>query len=135
MYAFSFRVQQGYSRYSITDGQTHREIIAGYHGLIYADQETKSVMRIIVECDSIPTDFPVQQVSVTLDYDFTKIGDREFLLPLKIRHAFASRKGPDSWNETEFRPIGSSEPNPNITFDAAEPARDKPLDKIAEWST
>jgi len=40
------------------------------------------VVRIVVEAENIPPSFPVQQVKSTLDYDFTKIGDQEFLLPL-----------------------------------------------------
>jgi len=38
--------------------------------LIFADRDTKSVMRIKIECDTIPPDFPIQQVSLNLDYDF-----------------------------------------------------------------
>jgi hypothetical protein len=128
MYVFNFRVLQGYSRYSIKDGDTRHEIIAGYHGLVYADQETKSVMRVMMEADSIPTDFPIQQVAMDLNYDLTKIGDREFLLPLKSE--LHSRRGKFlRWNETEFRAYRKFGTESNITFDAAEPTPDKPPDK------
>jgi len=54
MYVFNFKVNQAFSRYLIRDGESHRETIAGYHGLVYADKETKSVMRILLQADSIP---------------------------------------------------------------------------------
>ena len=58
MYVFNFKVNQAFSRYLIKDGESHLDVIAGYHGLVYADSETKSVMRIVVQCDSIPPELP-----------------------------------------------------------------------------
>lgn len=116
MYVFSFRVEQEYSKYSILHVESRREIISGYHGLIYADRDTKSVMRIKVECDTIPPDFPIQQVSLDLNYDMTKIGDQEFLLPLKSE--LHSRQGKYlSWNETEFRLYRKFGTESEIKFD------------------
>jgi hypothetical protein len=126
MYVFNYRVLQGFSRYSIKDGDAHKEIIAGYHGLVYADQETKSVMRVVLEADSIPPEFPIQQVSQDLNYDLAKIGNQEFLLPLKSE--LHSRRGKDlSWNETEFRIYRKFGTESSITFDAAEPIPDSEL--------
>jgi len=128
MYVFNYKVNQAFSRYEIKDGETHRNIIAGYHGLVYADAETKSVMRILFEADSIPEGFPVQQVSQDLNYDLTKIGDQEFLLPLKSE--LRSRRGKFlSWNETECRLYRKFGTETNIKFDAAEPI---PEDQLKE---
>ena len=125
MYVFNFKVNQAFSRYSIVDRSSHNEIIAGYHGLVYADSETKSVMRIVVECDSIPPDFPVQAVSLDLNYDMAKIGDQEFLLPLKSE--LRSKKGNIlSWNETEFRLYRKFGTQSNITFDADDSSQNGP---------
>ena len=125
MYVFNYRVLQGFSRYSIKDGEARREIVAGYHGLVYADAETKSVMRVVLEADSIPAEFPIQQVSQDLNYDLAKIGDQEFLLPLKSE--LHSRRGKNlSWNETEFRLYRKFGTESSITFDAGEPIPDKP---------
>jgi hypothetical protein len=102
MYVFSFKIQQEYSKYSILHGPSKREIISGYHGLIYADRDTKAVMRLKVDCDTIPVDFPIQNVGLDLNYDHIKIGEQEFLLPLKSE--LRSREGKYlSWNEVEFR--------------------------------
>jgi hypothetical protein len=102
MYVFNFRVHQSRSNYSIYADSVKRTVIAGYHGLIYADRETGMVMRIKMECDGLPLDFPIQSVDLDLNYDFTKISGREFLLPLKSE--IHSREGKFLVkNEVEFR--------------------------------
>lgn len=128
MYVFSFRVPQEYSRYNIRDEASGREIVPGYHGLIYADRQTGAVMRITMECDNIPASFPVQQASEILDYDFQKISDREFVLPLKADlHSKAGRIL--AWNEIEFRLYRKFSTESSITFDEPEPI---PADKLKE---
>ncbi len=103
MYVFSFRVEQSRSKYSIRYGRgaDERTIVAGYHGLIYADRDTHMVMRIKMECD-MPVTFPIQSVDLDLNYDFSNISGQPFLLPLKSE--LHSREGKLLVkNETEFR--------------------------------
>jgi len=82
----SYRVPLEFSKYSLEyQGDAKdpgQRVIAGYHGSIFVDTELHTVVRITVEADNIPASFPIQQAKTTLDYDFTKIGDQEFLLPL-----------------------------------------------------
>lgn len=119
MYVFNFRVRQARSAYSIEERESRRKIIAGYHGLIYADRETGMVMRIRMECDDIPADFPIQQVSLDLNYDFTKIADQEFVLPLKAD--LRSREGRFLvWNEIEFHLYRKFGTESSITFDTGD---------------
>ena len=102
MYAFNFRVSQLRSQYSIYSEAVKRTVIAGYHGLVYADRDTKMVMRIKLEVDGLPADFPIQSVDLDMNYDFTKISGQDYLLPLKSE--IRSREGRFlSKNEVEFR--------------------------------
>ena len=82
----AYRVPLESSQYSIHYGEDKKDpgqtITVGYHGSIFVDDQLHMVVRIVLEAENIPPSFPVQQVKETLDYDFTKIGDREFLLPL-----------------------------------------------------
>jgi hypothetical protein len=82
----SYRVPLETSKYSIHYSEDQKDegstVIVGYHGSIFVDNDLHMVVRIVVEAENIPPSFPVKQVKSTLDYDFTKIGDREFLLPL-----------------------------------------------------
>jgi hypothetical protein len=128
MYVFSFRVQQSHSHYSIFDGQTHRTITAGYHGLIYADRDSEMVMRFRLECDDIPSDFPVKDVRLDVNYDMVKIGDQEYVLPLKTE--IRSRDGKFlSWNEAEFHLYRKFGTETTITFDTPD---EIPADKTQE---
>ena len=80
MYVFSFRVPKS-AGYSMYHGESKREYISAYKGLVYADHDTKAVMRITMECVGIPADYPIHTVAITLDYNPTKVGDQEFVLP------------------------------------------------------
>jgi hypothetical protein len=129
MYVFTFHVKQAFSKYSIYHEDSNRIVFTGYSGLIYADRETRSIMRVRLECDSIPADFPVQQVSEVLDYDFVKIAGQEYVLPLKVE--LRSREVPHElvWNEIEFHLYRKFGADTSITFDASDPI---PEDQLRE---
>lgn len=105
-HVFAYRVTQPRSRFSITwtSGPNSKPltIVAGYSGYVYADADTGLVMRMTLKADDIPVDYPIQKVDQVLDYDFAKIGESEFLLPLKS--VVKSRSGKMlTKNELEFR--------------------------------
>lgn len=126
MYVFSFRVRQSRSQYSIEERESRRRIIAGYHGLIFADRQTGMVMRIMLQCDDIPADFPVQNVSLDLNYDFIKVSDQEFVLPL--RADLRSRDGRFMvWNQIEFHLYRKFGTESTIKFDIGDVVPDEKI--------
>ena len=115
MYVFSFHVSQLRSQYTIYSEEAKRTIIAGYHGLVYADRDNKMVMRIKLDVEDLPVDFPVQSVDLDMNYDFTKISGQEYLLPLKSE--IRSREGKFLVkNEVEFRLYNRFGAETNIQF-------------------
>jgi len=113
MHVFAYRIRQ--QRYGIRDDESKQEIHVGYHGLVYADRETKNVMRITLICDDIPADFPIHDVSLRLDYDFTAISNQQFLLP--YHSELRSREGRLLvWNETDFRAYNKYSADASISF-------------------
>ena len=128
MHVFSYRVPLEYSDFSIHSAQDEKDpgvtVIAGYHGSIFVDKELDTIMRITKEADDIPPTFPVQQASETLDYDFTKIGDNEFLLPLSVD---VRMHGGRIWskNVKEFRLYRKFSADAVIKFDAEQLPDDK----------
>jgi hypothetical protein len=86
-HVFTFRIAAENSMYRMQYSSGPRfgrtGIIAGQNGFVYVDAETNEILRIVADADSIPPDFPVQQSSTKLDYDFTEIGGRRFLLPIR----------------------------------------------------
>jgi hypothetical protein len=102
MYVLGFDVPASRSSYTIYHHGTQRKITAGMRGLIYADRDTGMVMRIKTECTEIPADYPIQKVELELNYDFIKIADNEFVLPLHSE--LRSKEGSYlAKNETDFR--------------------------------
>ncbi len=126
MAVFGFRVRQSRSKYSIYHQNSQRKIIAGYSGLVYADKETSQVMRLSLHCEDMPADFPIQEVTVQLDYEPTQIGDQSFVLPLKSE--LHSREGRFLiWNETEFVLYRKFSADATITFDTADSVPEEKL--------
>ncbi len=133
-HVFSYRVPLEYSKYSIHyQGDAKDQgltVLVAYHGSVFVDRDTNMIVRITVEAENIPPTFPVEQVKETLDYDFTKIGDREFLLPLVADvRMHASRL----WtkNVKEFRMYRKFSADATIKFDGEELAP-LPEDKTKE---
>ena len=118
-YVFAFQVPRATSDYRI-DFDHRMDIIAGYSGLLYIDQETNMVVRIKMKADDIPPSFPVQMATTQLDYDYTTIGDRQFLVPLvaevRMRHDKFLVK-----NVVEFRLYRKFTTETEIKFDTPPP--------------
>lgn len=101
MHVYRYNVDQAHSRWSVVYEKTDR-VVPAYHGFIYVDADTHAIMRITLEADDLPLGFPVRQARTRLDYDFQKIADQEFILPLKAEVYMRGNKLMYK-NETEFR--------------------------------
>ena len=118
---------RSYSKCLILDRDSGREMIAGYHGLIYADPETKMVMRIKFDADGLQN-FPINRVSLDLNYDFVDISGRPYVVPLKAElqsgaGSYASR------NEVEFRRYERFSADATIIYDVPDQI---PADQLEE---
>jgi hypothetical protein len=85
-HVFRFRIAPENSAYRLsfgTVGGFSEHTTLGQHGYVYVDQETSAVVRIAAEADSLPRDFPVRRAASLLDYGFTDVGGRQYLLPLR----------------------------------------------------
>jgi hypothetical protein len=125
VYVISF--QTGQPVYTITHDSSGRTVHARVHGQIFADRDTRMVMRLHLECDGIPPDFPIQSVTLDQDYDFQEIGGQQYMLPL--HSDVRSREGKyRAWNEVTYRSYHKYGTESSITFDTA----DQPADKLKE---
>jgi len=125
MHVYSFRVRLENSQYRITAEDVKRTVTVGYHGLIYADRDSRSVMRITMEADDIPADFPIRSASETLDYDSIAISGEKFILPLKVEMQMRDGKSAMK-NEAAFRLYNKFGADTSITFDASDAAVPEP---------
>ena len=64
-----------------TNQQMDREIMVGFKGRVYADAETKAVLRVETHTSDFPKDAEYKGIDLTLDYKAAKIDGREYVLP------------------------------------------------------
>jgi hypothetical protein len=100
------------------------EVIVGYSGLIYVDRDTEMILKITLEGRDIPPNFPIQQATNALDYEYSKIGDQTYLLPLKgemrMRHDKFLTK-----NILEFHLYKKFGADTSVTFETPEAMSDE----------
>ena len=116
-YRLTFRVPE--HLYRIEDRDSGRSVSVGYHGFVWADRETSSILKITFDCDDIPADFPVHALSLSMNYDFVEISGQKFALP--IQSDLKSRQDRYlSWNELRFANYRKFGTESTITFDTPE---------------
>jgi|SRR5579872_3440413 len=91
MHVYAYRVRSFQSRFHIESSEQSLDLVAAYHGLISIDSEKHFVHRVTLQFDDIPLSFPIQDVSLMLDYGYAQIGDMAHLLPLQFEVRY--RKG------------------------------------------
>jgi hypothetical protein len=128
MHVYAFRVPQPNSKLTVAFGNQHAT--PGYTGLIYADRDTSAIMRIVIQIDDLPPGFPVNNARQIIDYDFQKISDNEYLVPLKTSSVM--RAGRELMkNEIEFRMYNRFGAEATITF-APEPLPEEQFQEEGE---
>jgi len=78
MYVFSYRVPKS-KGYSIQEGE--QTTVVAFKGLIYADAETKAVMRIEMQGMDFPASSSYRALTLTLHYKLTRVAEQDFVLP------------------------------------------------------
>jgi len=83
---FSYAVDLAHSQYRVSHIAQGRPtaVLSAFHGLVYVDSETGVVARITQESDALPEDFPVRQMSLSLEYGDVAVGGQVYTLPLSF---------------------------------------------------
>lgn len=100
-YVFAYDVQQQFSKYHV-EADDVQSIVPAYRGLVYIDEDTKMVVKIVMTPYSMPASFPIHDITSSLDYDFETIGDQQYMLPLKSVLT-SKRDRQMTRNDIEFR--------------------------------
>jgi hypothetical protein len=123
-YVFFFRVTVFDSNFTL-EFRTRfgtEKVVTGARGFVYVDRDTHMVMRITREAESVPRDFPVQQASSFVDYGFTEVSGRPYLLPLRAGSQMQHLQL-HSRNEVEFRAYRKFTGEATISFGDAPPVK------------
>jgi hypothetical protein len=91
MHVYAYQVPVVHSDYHILVQGQSVDLVTAYHGLIFIDDRKHFVHRITLHADGIPPGFPVQDVSLMLDYEDMRIGNADYLMPLSFE--LRSRQG------------------------------------------
>ena len=100
VHELGFRVTPENSKYTISKGKG-QGVTAGMFGVIDVDSESGSVLKLGIVTTDIPANYPVQGVATELHYEFARLGEHFYVLPLKAD--LHSKEGKSLiWNEVEF---------------------------------
>ena len=112
--------------YTVKQPNSHWRIIApdkqsynpAYKGSVWIDKETHRILRIEQQSISLPQDFPFDKAETTLDYDFVKLENKSFLLPVHSENLICQRGASNcSRNELNFRNYRKFSAESDIQFD------------------
>jgi hypothetical protein len=97
---FEFEVSRAKSNFVLRHGN---EVAAvAYTGRVFIDEESGMVRRLTIQGVGLAKDFTLQSPALSLDYGMVKIGEKDYLLPL--RSSLQLRQGKVFVrNETVFR--------------------------------
>ncbi|HTS26779.1 MAG TPA: hypothetical protein VMH81_12965 [Bryobacteraceae bacterium] len=123
-HVYSFRVRPEHSRYTMAYGNSsgRHTITAGQHGFVYVDAETRQIVRIASEADSIPEDFLVRSSATSLDYGFADVGGQRYLLPLRAE-VHMTTPSLDTRNEVEFQSYQKFAADSSIRYEGPVPPK------------
>jgi len=100
VHLLGYRVKPENSQWVISKGKG-QQVTAGMFGVISVDSESGAILKIGFVATDIPASFPVQGVAIEINYEFAKIGDHYYVVPLKAD--LHSKEGKTMiWNEVEF---------------------------------
>jgi hypothetical protein len=132
-YVFAYDVEQEYSHYHVEADDDKLSIVPAFRGLVYIDEDTKMVVKIVMTPYDMPSTFPIREISSSLDYDLETIGDQQYMLPLKS--VLTSKRARQmTRNDIEFRLYRKFGTESTIKFETPDAlpedqTKEKPEDK------
>ncbi len=123
---FNFSVSRSNSQWRVA--YESKEELTGFRGLVFIEPNLHEVLKLEVNADEIPKNFPIQKSGVEMDYRMQTVGNREYLLPLRAVD-WNDTKSFSTRNEAEFRRYRKFSADSKIEFDTPAPL---PEDQIEE---
>jgi hypothetical protein len=120
---YDFKVDREHSHWSIHSGA--QSYSPAYSGSVWIDPSTSRVLRIEMEAQNMPKDFPLDHVESATDYQYVRLGDlKQYLLPVHAE-TLSCERGTNycSRNVIDFRNCHKYSGESTITFGA--PTKDK----------
>jgi hypothetical protein len=94
-----------------------QSINPAYEGAVWIDPKSGRVLRIEMQARALPEEFPLDTVESAVDYAKVRIGEGEFLLPVRAENLSCQRGTPNcSRNTIDFRNYHKYNADSSITF-------------------
>lgn len=114
-YMYNYTVEHRNSHWQVTVAS--QTVYPAYKGTIWIDKKTYRVLRIEMAAREIPEEFPLDTVETAVDYDFVRLGEHEFLLPVHSENLSCERGSLDcDRNVLDFRNCHKFTGETNIQF-------------------
>jgi VWFA-related protein len=119
---YEFSVDQAHSVWSVAASENRNGAadiwFPAYSGTVWIDRETGQTLRVSMQARDLPPDFPLDSILSVTDFDFVKIGDGTFLMPVHSDAYSCHRGGTGCFrNENVFRDYNKFTAGATITFD------------------
>ena len=115
-YLFDFEVDHENSHWHVQVAS--QSILPAYRGSVWIDKETSRVLRIEMEAVQLPQEFPLDKIESATDYQFIRISDKQYLLPVHAEVLSCQRGSDDcSRNAIDFRNYHKYAGESTITFE------------------
>ncbi len=79
---YEYRVKKAFSNNTLTDKTSGRSVTTAYSGSVWVEIASGRVLRIEHSSDDIQRGFPITMAESAVEYDWVKINDERFLLPV-----------------------------------------------------
>jgi hypothetical protein len=115
-FGYSYAVARAVSHYRL--GREVDAVIVPFHGTFWADAQSLEILRMDLVLDGIPDNFAIRSSLTTIDYQKSRIGSSDFLLPSRVqRDVHYAALGSMSENISTFTNCHQYETQTAIRFD------------------
>jgi hypothetical protein len=113
---YDFEVDREHSHWNIQ--APSQSVRPAYKGSVWLKPDTAEILRIEMQTDHMPKEFPLDKVESAVDYDYVRLGEHQFLLPVHAETLTCVRGSSDcSRNVIDFRNYRKYAGESTITFD------------------
>ena len=113
---YDFEVDREHSHWHIQ--APSQSIRPAYKGRVWLKNDTAEVLRIEMQTDRMPKEFPFDKVESAVDYEYVRLGEHQFLLPVHAETLTCVRGTSNcSRNVIDFRNYRKYAGESTITYD------------------
>ena len=88
-FLYDFEVDREHSHWAIH--APSQSVLPAYRGSVWIDKETGRTLRIEMQTVHLPEEFPFDKIEMATDYEFIRLAEHQFLLPVHSENLMCQR--------------------------------------------